>query len=361
LNLTSNALRLTLKLAVCLVLVAWILHVIFAGEAEMQLGKDWGALSFAKQLRESWTIGPTGLWKTISGVSLGWLLTSFVFMGTTIFIGVIRWRTVLAVQGLYLPLGRAAGISLVAHFFNSFLLGSTGGDLLKAYYSAAETNHKKAEAVTTVVVDRLLGLFAMLLFVSLMALANWSVVMSQQRFMAVMLVVLGMLFVSGLVVVLSFWAGPTGARLKFEALLAKLPKGDVLVRCIEACHAFGENPGFLPRVLGWSMLLSLACVLQIVALGHGLGLPMGEHFRVLLLIVPAIICISALPITPSGIGVRENLYVWLLSATAIGIEAKTALSLSLLAFAGSLLWSLIGGATYLAFRSRHSLDQIATD
>ena len=360
-NLTSNALRLTLKLAVCLVLVAWILHVIFAGEAEMQLGKDWGALSFAKQLRESWTIGPTGLWKTISGVSLGWLLTSFVFMGTTIFIGVIRWRTVLAVQGLYLPLGRAAGISLVAHFFNSFLLGSTGGDLLKAYYAAAETNHKKAEAVTTVVVDRLLGLFAMLLFVSLMALANWSVVMSQQRFMAVMLVVLGMLFVSGLVVVLSFWAGPTGARLKFETLLAKLPKGDVLVRCIEACHAFGENPGFLPRVLGWSMLLSLACVLQIVALGHGLGLPMGEHFRVLLLIVPAIICISALPITPSGIGVRENLYVWLLSATAIGIEAKTALSLSLLAFAGSLLWSLIGGATYLAFRSRHSLDQIATD
>ena len=352
----SNALRLTLKLGVCLVLVAWILLVIFAGEAEMQLGKDWGALSFAEKLRESWTIGPAGLWKTISGMSLGWLLVSLVFMGATIFIGVVRWRLVLAVQGFRLSLGRAAGISLVAHFFNSFLLGSTGGDLLKAYYAAAETAHKKAEAVTTVIVDRLLGLFAMLLFVSLMALANWDVVMSQKRFMAVMLVVLGMLFVSGLVVVLSFWAGPTGARLKVKALLAKLPKGDVLVRCIEACHAFGENPGFLPRVLGWSMLLSLACVLQIVALGLGLGLPMGEHFHVLLLIVPAIICISALPITPSGIGVRENLYVWLLSATAIGIEAKAALSLSLLAFAGSLLWSLIGGAAYLTFRSRHSLD-----
>ena len=350
-----NALRLTLKLAVSLVLVAWILHVIFAGEAELQ-SKDWDSLSFAEQVRTSWTVGPAGLWKTISGVSLGWLLASFVFMGATIFIGVVRWRLVLAVQGLQLPLGRAVGISLVAHFFNSFLLGSTGGDLLKAYYAAAETAHKKAEAVTTVVVDRLLGLFAMLLFVSLMALANWNVVMSQQRFMAVMLVVLGMLFVSGLVVVLSFWGGPPPPRRKFEVLMAQLPKGEVLVRCIEACHAFGEKPGFLPRVLGWSMLLSLACVLQIIAIGLGLGLPMGEHFRVLLLIVPAIICISALPITPSGIGVRENLYVWLLTATAIGIEAKTALSLSLLAFAGSLLWSLIGGAVYLAFRSRHSLD-----
>jgi len=355
LSATSNAFRLTLKLAVCLVLVAWILHVIFAGEAEQQT-KDWASLTFAEQVRASWTIGPAGLWETISGVNIAWLLASFVFMGATIFIGVIRWRLVLAVQGLHLSLGRATGISLVAHFFNSFLLGSTGGDLLKAYFAAAETAHKKAEAVTTVVVDRLLGLFAMLLFVSLMALANWGVVMSQQRFMAVMLVVLGMLFVSGLVVVLSFWGGPTAPRLKFEVLLTKLPKGEVLVRCIEACHAFGEKPGFLPRVLGWSMLLSLACVLQIVALGFGLGLPMGEHFRVLLLIVPAIICISALPITPSGIGVRENLYVLLLSATAIGIEAKTALSLSLLAFAGSLLWSLIGGAVYLLFRSRHSLD-----
>ena len=351
----SNALRLTLKLAVSLVLAAWILHVIFTGEAEQQT-KDWANLTFAEQVRASWTIGPAGLWETISGVSIVWLLASFVFMGATIFIGVIRWRLVLAVQGLHLSLGRATGISLVAHFFNSFLLGSTGGDLLKAYFAAAETAHKKAEAVTTVVVDRLLGLFAMLLFVSLMALANWNLVMSQQRFMAVMLFVLGMLFVSGLVVVLSFWGGPTQPGLKFEALLAKLPKGEVLVRCIEACHAFGEKPGFLPRVLGWSMLLSLACVLQIVALGFGLGLPMGEHFRVLLLIVPAIICISALPITPSGIGVRENLYVWLLGATAIGIEAKAALSLSLLAFAGSLLWSLIGGAVYLAFRSRHSLD-----
>lgn len=355
-NPTSNTLRFTLKLAVSLVLVAWILHVIFSSEAEGQLGEGWGDLSFAKQLRQSWTIGPAGLWETISGVSLGWLLASFGFMGATIFIGVIRWRLVLAVQGLHLSLGRAVGISLVAHFFNSFLLGSTGGDLLKAYYASAETAHKKAEAVTTVVVDRLLGLFAMLLFVSLMALANWGVVMSQQRFMAVMIVILVMLFVSGLVVVLSFWAGPTGARQKLEAFLARLPKGDVLVRCIEACHAFGENPGFLPRVLGWSMLLSLVCVLQIVALGQGLGLSMGEQFRVLLLIVPAIICISALPVTPNGIGVRENLYVWLLSATAIGIEAKAALSLSLLAFAGSLLWSLIGGAVYLAFRSRQTLD-----
>ena len=37
-------------------------------------------------------------WQTISGVNLGWLLASLVFMGATILIGVVRWRIVLDVR-----------------------------------------------------------------------------------------------------------------------------------------------------------------------------------------------------------------------------------------------------------------------
>ena len=109
----SQALKLTLKLAVCVILVAWILHAIFAGEAENTLhleGRNWADLSLAEQVRESWAIGPASLWQTISGVNLGWLLASLVFMGATILIGVVRWRIVLDVQGLRLSFGRAAGI-----------------------------------------------------------------------------------------------------------------------------------------------------------------------------------------------------------------------------------------------------------
>ena len=165
----SNLLKFTFKLAICLTLVAWILHTIFAGEAENALkleGQKWAELSFGEQFRESWTKGPSNLWKTISNVEAGWLLASLIFMGFTIIIGVIRWRIVLSVQGLKLSFKRAMGISLVSHFFNSFLLGSTGGDLLKAYFASGETSKKKAEAITTVAVDRLLGLFSRLLFCS---------------------------------------------------------------------------------------------------------------------------------------------------------------------------------------------------
>ena len=339
-----NLLKFTFKLAICLTLVAWILHTIFAGEAENALkleGQKWAELSFGEQFRESWTKGPSNLWKTIYNVEVGWLLISLIFMGFTIIIGVIRWRIVLSVQGLKLSFKRAMGISLVSHFFNSFLLGSTGGDLLKAYFASGETSKKKAEAITTVAVDRLLGLFSMLLFCSFLALVNWNVVMSEKRFMAVMLLVLSMLFLSGMFMMLSFWGGPTNWRLKFQFFLTKLPRGSALVRCIEACRSYGEKPSFLLRVLGWSMLLNFVCVMQIIALGWGLGLDMGSHLLLVMLIVPAVICISALPITPSGIGVRENLYVALLSSTVIGIDQKAALSISILAFAGSLLWRMM--------------------
>ena len=355
-----NLIKFIFKLAICLILVAWILHTVFAGEAENGLkleGRNWAELSLVEKFRESWTKGPSSLWKTISNVELGWLMISLIFMGFTIIIGVIRWRIVLSVQGLNFSFRRAMGISLVAHFFNSFLLGATGGDLLKAYFSSKETSHKKEETITTVAVDRLLGLFSMLLFCSILALINWDVVISEKRFMAVMLLVLSMLFLSGMFMMLSFWGGPTNSRLKFELFLKKLPIGVSLVRCIEACRSYGEKPSFLPRVLGWSMLLNFACVMQILALGWGLGLDMGSHLLVIMLIVPAVICISALPITPSGIGIRENLYVALLSSTAIGIDQKAALSLSILAFAGSLLWSLVGGIVYFFFRSKNTLDR----
>ena len=65
-----------------------------------------------------------------------------------------------------------------------------------------------------------------------------------------------------------------------------------------------------------------------------------------------------MPITPSGLGVRENLFVMLLSVPEIGAPATLALAMSLLAFAGSLLWSVVGGVVYLFLKQREHLDEV---
>jgi uncharacterized membrane protein YbhN (UPF0104 family) len=103
------------------------------------------------------------------------------------------------------------------------------------------------------------------------------------------------------------------------------------------------------------MLLNAFCVLQIWVLCGGLNLRVPPP--ALFVLVPTIICLSALPITPSGLGVRENLYVFMFSAAPILVEPASALSLSLLAYAGSLFWSIVGGIVYVLFRERHHLAE----
>ena len=128
-------------------------------------------------------------------------------VGLALWLGVVRWRLVLEAQGLELSLARATRISLVAQFFNSFLLGSTGGDLIKAYYAARETHHRKTEAVTTVFVDRLVGLWAMLLFAGMMMLPNLQMVRQHGEFAVPALFILAMLAALSIVLSLAFWGG----------------------------------------------------------------------------------------------------------------------------------------------------------
>jgi uncharacterized protein (TIRG00374 family) len=168
-----------------LVLLGWIVHSIFVHEARTRAGNGqlidqgvsvvWNKTTQPPRLEQwrlGWTYGPPALWQTLRSINPGALTLSLMLMGGTLLLGITRWRMVLNVHGLRLPFTRVMEISLVAHFFNSFLLGTAGGDVMKAYYAARETHHKKNEAVVTVFVDRVLGLWAMLMFATLMILPN---------------------------------------------------------------------------------------------------------------------------------------------------------------------------------------------
>jgi hypothetical protein len=338
------------------VLLGWIFHAIFVKEAKSSLGPAaWDRFSWSEQVHAAWQHGPPRLWSTLTLISPGALGLSVILMGLTILLGIARWRMVMRVQGFDLSWGRTAEISFVAHFFNSFLLGSTGGDLMKAYYAARETHHKKTEAVVTVFVDRLLGLWAMLLFAGLMMLPNLTLLFVHSQLRSLALLILAMLAGCTGVVVVAFWGGVSRTWSGARAWLRRLPKGEWLERSLDSCRQFGREPLFVSRTLSISMLLNAICVLQVLVLSQGLGLNIPP--LVLFVTVPVIICISALPITPSGLGVRENLFVFMLAQSTIGVAATSALSLSLLAYAGSLFWSLVGGLVYAMLKERHHLAE----
>jgi glycosyltransferase 2 family protein len=344
------------RIALCAILLFWIFHAIFVNEAQGSLGRAaWERLSRGEQWRRAWEMGPRSLWQTLTLVRPAALVLSVLAMGATIVLGVFRWRLALRVQGIQLSVGRAMEISFVAHFFNSFLLGSTGGDLMKAYYAARETHHKKTEAVVTVFVDRLVGLWAMLLFAGLMMLANLELLFDHRQLRLISLLSLALLAAGSLFVALAFRSGVSRRWAGARTALRRLPKGEWLERSLDSCREFGRAHGYLSRALAISMLLNALCVVQVWILSRALSIPVPP--LALFVLVPTIICVSAVPVTPSGLGVRENLYVFMLSATPFLAEPARALSLSLLAYAGSLFWSIVGGAVYVMFKGKHHLAE----
>lgn len=242
---------------------------------------------------------------------------------------------------------------MVAHFFNSVLLGSNGGDVMKAWYAARETHHKKTEAVLTVVVDRLIGLWAMLLFACAMMLLNLRLILDNPKLRLPAVVIFVMMLTGSVVLGTAFWGGISRRWSGARAWLRRLPKGVWLENTLDSCRLFGRAPYFVTRSLGVSMLLNAACVAQFIVIAHGMNLAIAP--ALMFVAVPIVICISALPVTPNGLGLRENLFVHMLAV--IGVDATSALSLSLLAYAGSLIWSLVGGAVYLALKDKHHLAE----
>ena len=74
----------------------------------------------------------------------------------------IRWRMLLQVQGIHLGIFRLAGLFLIGMFYNQFLPGGTGGDIIKSYLLLKETPGKKTGALLAVVFDRLIGLIGLI-------------------------------------------------------------------------------------------------------------------------------------------------------------------------------------------------------
>jgi hypothetical protein len=199
----------------------------------------------------------------------------------------------------------------------------------------------------------------MLLFATIMITPNLARVLEPTYLRSASAVTAAMTLAASGFVFLAFRGGVSRTWSGARAWLRRLPKGEWLERSLESCRKFGNEPGFVRKTLAMSMTLNFLCVLQFLVLAKGLR--MDVPLTALCLVVPTVICISALPIAPSGLGVREYLFVQLLSAAVPGVDPTDALSLSLLAFAGSLFWSLMGGVVYTMFKHQHHLDEIRAE
>ena len=74
----------------------------------------------------------------------------------------VRWYVLLRAQGIRVPFFSTVKVHFLGLFYNNLMVSSVGGDMLRVWYIAKHTD-KRLEAGLSVVVDRVVGLFSLVL------------------------------------------------------------------------------------------------------------------------------------------------------------------------------------------------------
>lgn len=236
---------------------------------------------------------------------------------------------------------------MIGLFFNQVALGSTGGDLVKAFYIARETPERRPEAAFSVFLDRVIGLAGLMLLGGVALLIHRSLLEKNDDLRVLGWVLGGMfacvMLAGALLSWRGFWTLPIWGGVK-----RRMPGRGVLARIARALWSVEGKRQLLAISLGISLLNHTAMVFIHVCLARSIGTeaPIGLFFFV----IPVGQLVFSLPLTPGGLGVGEAAYDQLFQIAGHG----TGLELALLLRCTWVMWGLIGLVFYL--RGKRDID-----
>lgn len=261
-----------------------------------------------------------------------------------------RWRWLVQALGLALSAKDAIRYTFYGIFFNLVVPGATGGDVVKAYYAAKRTG-VPTKAVVSVFVDRLVGLFALVLF----AAAALFLGPDREGYRAPRTLVLSVLCAG-----VGFSALVLSRRLRrglgLSALLARLPFQHVWREVDAAFVLYRKHPASL----GLGVLVSLgnhagtaACAFL---LARALGLT-EVTLGTAMALVPVVGLLTAIPLLPGGWGVGELAFAYFFGQ--VGVAPSEAIGLSVVFRLAVLASGLPGGVLWLLARERPPAAEMA--
>ena len=264
---------------------------------------------------------PRLLWAALLVFPLTFVLTSY------------RWHELLKPLDIDLSFGRAFVLNMVGCFWNTCIPGSTGGDVLKAVYVSKLTPHR-TRAVMSVLVDRAVGLLALVILGGTMAAFQWHVPACRK----VAIASFGLCGCCALG--MSVFYNPTLHRLSgLDAILKRLPKQKQVRGAVDTMRRFGRRPGLSL----WSLVVSFPVHATVVtsAMLAGMAFALPLHWAYYWVCVPVIVLAAAIPISFQGAGVME--YLTLLLTHSQGVTVSQAVALAMSVRVVQILWNLTGG------------------
>ncbi len=280
----------------------------------------------------------------------GWLL-----LGVAIYVGGMlaatwRWQILLSGMGIPQPFARLTRLFFVGCFFSMFLPSYVGGDMMKMVM-LAPTVEKRAVAISSVLMDRVIGL-AVVLAIGLLAALALPIVRTNPQVITA-LAITALAFIVGLTALVSRPVLTLGLRLLPGFLRTRL--AEPLLRVHETLISLRHQPLAILGALGTSVLLQSAVSLSIYCAGRALnvGAPPIAYFA----LIPIASAIIVLPISINGLGVQDQVLVAMLGIVGVLPAQAAVLSLYLHVLRNGV--GIAGGLVFAATRSREPASDAA--
>jgi glycosyltransferase 2 family protein len=286
------------------------------------------------------------VWANIQTMNYLWLLAGIVCFIPTLLVVSWRWRMLLRVHDVKMRFWRVFELTMIGQFFSTVGVGATGGDVFKIFYVARAVPDRRTAVAFTVILDRVIGLIALLFFGACLALARLPQLLSDPHTRVFtgtfFLFVMGGIGGSIIAVLGPYFLH----RPFFLGLGRKLPMAEKARKLFLAydCSA---------RAIGTNILALVASIpshMSIMMMGYCIMLAMGLHpdiiaFCAIMAIVNLLI---AMPVSISGIGIRELLFPMFLALEKIPSDKAGTFAITY--FALCTIWNLAGGPFYFLYR-----------
>jgi len=274
-----------------------------------------------------------------------WLVPAFLSFGLVLVCAAFRWQLLMRVQGISLSWFRVWQLVMIGMFYNLFLPGGTGGDLVKIFYAVREAPKSKSAVFLSVVVDRLAGMFALILVSSGVFLVFFKELTALPMVRGFTVAVC-VIFAATLVLVA---VGLIVDRFHLASRIPATMPGHAAI--LDTARAFSVYARDWKAVVA-AVLISLPLNLFIFsgAIFAATAFPGNPGPAAMTSVIPVVNTISALPISLAGIGVREKLFSSMLHSLYATPEDLGVL-ISITGFAIMVCWSLIGGVVSMLYRS----------
>jgi glycosyltransferase 2 family protein len=270
-----------------------------------------------------------------------WIVTAIAAAGVCEFFGILRWRLFLRMLHIEVPLKEISKLFFIGAFFNQFLPGTTGGDVVRVIFLMRDHPENKAEGFVSVAVDRLLAVLVLVIMGLLFAwlrsdwFASSFAVGHLMRWFAITLFAMGMALIASFVLTSRHLVALLPRRFPFRRQIVKLSR--LWQLCLE-----NRREALLGAIYTVPMLLAYFAAFCFAAKAFTDKVSFWDMTS----IMPLVTAISSLPISLNGIGVREALFEELL-AELCGVSRGTGLLISIAGMTVYLLWGLVGGVFYL--------------